>query len=790
MKGASLDIAPVQILIVEDEAAHVAAITRSLEESATRFEIRIAGSLRDCREAVSESPPDIVLVDLNLPDGRAVELLSAPPELNPFPILIMTSYGNETIAVEAIKSGALDYIVKSQGAFRDLPRTVERALREWRAIQERKRAEKALEEARKDWEAIFRAIPHPTVILDAEQRILAINQSLERRLASLGLEYENRRCWEIFHGPGRNGPPKGCPFSWMSRSAEDQIVEMEVEALGGVFLISCTPIFDSEGRLDRVIHIATEITERKKAEDALRESEKRLRSLYNETPIMLHSIDPDGRLERVNDYWLEVLGYERSEVLGRPWLELLDPESRAYYWREAMPRFLAEGTVKEAPYKVQCKDGHFIDVLLSASAERNEQGALVRSLAAMKDISNLRRAEEERRLAETQLRQAQKMEAIGTLAGGIAHDFNNILGIIIGYTEIARWSLPEGSRVKGQLDEVLKATDRAKELVQQILAFSRQGEQERKPVQISLIAREALKMLRATLPATIDIRWNLKGRATILGDPTHVHQVLMNLCTNAAHAMQDRGGLLEINLTDVSLSPESDMGHPDLQPGPYAMLTVRDTGHGIDPRIVDRIFDPFFTTKEAGVGTGLGLAVVHGIVKSHGGAIDVESELDRGTTFTILLPAVKGEGPSRKREVSLPRGHERVLVVDDEDNLANAMRQMLDSLGYEAVCRTSGVEALEAFRHQDASRPYDLVVTDMTMPAMTGVMLAKELLRIKPELPIILCTGFSQQNIAENAAKLGIRGFLAKPVTLKDLAVLARQVLDDARSIETDMVPS
>ena len=358
MKGASLDIAPVQILIVEDEAAHVAAITRSLEESATRFEIRIAGSLRDCREAVSESPPDIVLVDLNLPDGRAVELLSAPPELNPFPILIMTSYGNETIAVEAIKSGALDYIVKSQGAFRDLPRTVERALREWRAIQERKRAEKALEEARKDWEAIFRAIPHPTVILDAEQRILAINQSLERRLASLGLEYENRRCWEIFHGPGRNGPPKGCPFSWMSRSAEDQIVEMEVEALGGVFLISCTPIFDSEGRLDRVIHIATEITERKKAEDALRESEKRLRSLYNETPIMLHSIDPDGRLERVNDYWLEVLGYERSEVLGRPWLELLDPESRAYYWREAMPRFLAEGTVKEAPYKVQCKDGH------------------------------------------------------------------------------------------------------------------------------------------------------------------------------------------------------------------------------------------------------------------------------------------------------------------------------------------------------------------------------------------------------------------------------------------------
>src|SRR5208337_2053887 len=265
----------------------------------------------------------------------------------------------------------------------------------------------------------------------------------------------------------------------------------------------------------------------------------------------------------------------------------------------------------------------------------------------------------------------------------------NILGIIFGYTELARWSIPDNLPATKKLDEVLKAANRAKDLVQQILAFSRQGETEKKPVQMSLVFKEALKMLRATIPSTIDIRSDISSRSTVLGDPTQIHQVLMNLCTNAVHAMRDQGGTLEVTLADVFLEPKVGDRYSELQEGLHVQLIVKDTGHGIGPAIMDRIFDPFFTTKEAGVGTGLGLSVVHGIVKGHGGVIEVESEPGKGTMFKVLFPASESPGPSDAVEPSLPRGRERILVVDDEPGLATAMGDMLESLGYETLCRTS-----------------------------------------------------------------------------------------------------
>ena len=371
------------------------------------------------------------------------------------------------------------------------------------------------------------------------------------------------------------------------------------------------------------------------------------------------------------------------------------------------------------------------------------------------------------------------MESLGTLAGGIAHDFNNILGIIIGYTEMAQWDVGMGSPAGKSLREVLLAAGRAKSLVQQILAFSRKSEQEKKPVQVGLVVKEALQMLRASLPSTIDVRNELASDAFVLADPTQIHQVLMNLCANAANALQDDGGELRVSLTEVDLRPSGILPHADLQAGPYMQLTVHDTGHGIDAAILDRIFDPFFTTKGQGVGTGLGLSVVHGIVQSLGGAAEVQSTAGKGTTFQVLLPRIDAVQVMETVESApLPRGQERILVVDDEPALANVVQQMLEHLGYTVMCCGSGKEAMEAFVKQPKERPFQLVVTDMTMPYLTGIDLARELHTLEPKLPVILLTGFSTKVDAEKSKNLPIQGFLMKPVVMKDLAELVRKVLD------------
>ena len=330
---------------------------------------------------------------------------------------------------------------------------------------------------------------------------------------------------------------------------------------------------------------------------------------------------------------------------------------------------------------IQSTDGLRHNVIFHKASFFSPESGLGGLIGSILDVSKLKQAEEERRRAETQLRQAQKMEALGTLAGGIAHDFNNILGIIFGYTEIALWSIPDTLPAKEQLEEVLKAAKRAKELVRQILAFSRQGEKEKKPVQVTVsFPRGSLEDAEGDIPSSIDIRSDISSRSTVL-EPPQIHQILMNLCTNAVHAMHERGETLEVTLSDVFLKPKVGDCHSELQEGLHVQLTVKDTGHGIDPAIMDRIFDPFFTTKAPGVGTGLGLAVVHGIVKGHGGVVEVESEPGKGTTFRVLLPVIESPETLVAIEPSLPRGHERILVVDDEAGLATALVHMLEGWG-------------------------------------------------------------------------------------------------------------
>ncbi len=384
--------------------------------------------------------------------------------------------------------------------------------------------------------------------------------------------------------------------------------------------------------------------------------------------------------------------------------------------------------------------------------------------------AKLQRSEEERAKLEEQLRQSQKMEAIGTLAGGIAHDFNNILTAVFGYADLAMQYIPEENPAKAMVGEVLKASNRAKELVRQILAFSRKSSQDRCAIQLHLLVKETLKLLRASIPATIEIRQEISSESGyVTADPTQLHQVMMNLCTNAAQAMEEKGGVLAVLLTRVALRAEDLAGEPDLMPGPYLKLSVRDTGVGIAPEIMDKIFDPYFTTKSVGKGSGMGLAVVHGIVKKNGGMIRVHSQSGHGATFEVFLPvtmeAVEVD-PATDEAIPLGRGH--ILFVDDEETIASMAQGLLPTLGYTTTTLTDSSKALELFRSQPDQ--FDLVITDQTMPRMTGEQLACALITIRPDIPIILCTGYSPQIDGAKARAAGIKAFLMKPFEKKELA--------------------
>jgi signal transduction histidine kinase len=513
---------PLQLLLVEDDPAHAELIRRAFLLYDMQVHLTVVRSLREARVILTATVPDLAIIDLLLPDGRGLELLPGDENAASYPAVMMTSHGNEQAAVEAIKTGAVDYVVKSEATLADMPHIAERALRAWGHITERKRL-------------------------------------------------------------------------------------------------------------------------------------------------------------------------------------------------------------------------------------------------------------------EAQLRQAQKMEAMGTLAGGIAHDFNNILAAILGYTELALRAIHQDSVASHYLQEVHKAGQRAKTLVQQILTFSRRTEQTRTPVQLSRLLEEPLALLRASLPSTIAIRQHISQDAgTVLADPTQLHQVLLNLCANAEYAMRETGGLLEIRLEPVEVDEQVTAQHLELPAGPYVRITVTDTGHGMTSDVVDRIFEPFFTTKRPGEGTGMGLALVHGIVASHGGVVTVASVVGQGTTFTIYLPRIDDSvRDEAAQEGSLPTGAERVLFVDDEESLVSLGQEILMLLGYDVVVCTSSIEALEVFRM--APQRFDLVITDQTMPHMTGEELALELRRLRSDIPIILCTGFSHIMYAERAQELGIDAFLMKPLAMQDLAQVIQQVLAPRR---------
>ena len=510
-----------------------------------------------------------------------------------------------------------------------------------------------------------------------------------------------------------------------------------------------------------------QIVERKRGEEEC----VRLAQAIEQAAESVFITDSQWLFTYVNPAFEQMTGYVRDEVLGQSSTLLRSNALEPDYYNQ-IREIIDREQVWSGRLATRKKDGSFFETETTVSTVRDSKGAIANYVSIQRDITQELKLERE-------LRHSQKMEAIGTLAGGIAHDFNNILTAVIGFTEMAQMKLPKDNPAAYDLVRAQEASFRARDLVAKILTFSRQSEQKLHPIQVTPVLEEVLSLLRSTMPTTIEIQTHIATDSKediILADPIQIHQVLMNLGTNAAHAMRDQGGVLSVSLSEIRADAQLVALYPELKPGNYVRLTVGDTGHGMEKNVRVRIFDPYFTTKKIGEGTGMGLSVVQGIIKNLGGAISVYSEPGQGTTFHIFLPKAAGAAVDKVAAVDVPvHGTERILFVDDEEMLAELGQELLSSLGYQVTVALNSREALKLFL--STPQAFDLVITDMTMPGLTGKELAKELLAARPDLPIILCTGFSEHIDEEKAKESGICGYIMKPYAASSLNKTIRDVL-------------
>ena len=761
-----------------------------------------------------------------------------------------------------------------------------------RDITERQQAQEALRTLAAKWQATFDAVQNSVCILDTDWNIVQANQATATVLNIPLKSIIGRKCYELLHGTLE--PIESCPLRRLNSKSQRETEELK---LGDRWVeVAADPIVNAAGQLEGFVHIITDIDERKQAEEALKQNESTLQSIFKAAPTGIGMVR-NRMITQVNERLCEMIGYAPEELVNQN-ARILYPTDADYEYvgQEKYAQISARGT-GTVETRWQHKNGEIIDVLLSSTplnidnwsagvtftalditerkktenalrashemfltvldgidatiyvadmttyevlfmnkymqesfgqdftgqicwqAFRGEDkpcehcsndklldaqgkpagvyvwqdrnpitkkwyvnydraiewidGRVVRIQIAT-DISELKRL-------ESQLLQSQKLEAIGNLAGGIAHDFNNILSAVIGYAELSLADVDHGSAVEKNLREILRAGVRARDLVKHILTFARRSDDELKPVKVSTVAIEVLKLLRSTLPTSIAISAQINSDSLAMADPTQIHQIFMNLCTNAAHAMEAKGGTLTVSLSDVTFTGRDHDSALARIPGPYLKLMIADTGVGIPEAHLDSIFEPYFTTKSQGEGTGLGLSVVHGIVKGYDGEILVESNEGQGTVFTIFLPITGGtSADAPPLSLRLAQGHERVLFVDDELPICELGAQVLTRLGYEVTARTSSVEALALFRAKPDE--FDIVVTDMTMPNLTGDKLAAALIQTRPNIPIVLCTGYSRVMSEEKAAAIGIKAFAMKPLTIEDLSKTLRKVLDQAQT--------
>lgn len=516
-----------------------------------------------------------------------------------------------------------------------------------------------------------------------------------------------------------------------------------------------------------------EVKRRVDAENSAKEAQKFWKEIFEATGQMVVIIDKNYDIITGNRATVKTLGLPIKHIVGSKCYKVFQNNNAPELCLDNCPlrKVIEGGQYVTQQIETIINNKHY---LVSCTPVLDDSNQLDKIIHVSTDISKIRQLESE-------LHQAQKMESIGTLAGGIAHDFNNILSAILGYTDLVLHTLEDETPIQKDIQEIYNAGLRAKDLVNQILAFARQSNEQREPIQVGYIVKEVLKLIRSSIPTTIEIQQDIESCSFIEGNSTQIHQILMNLCTNAAHAMAERGGVLEITLKDIIIDSSVSRKGNNLRNKSYIMLTVSDTGAGIEPHIIDKICEPYFTTKNPGVGTGMGLSMVHGIVEAYSGEMVVESTLGKGSTFTIYLPIIDdSQSQKQNPQQQLHTGKERILFVDDELQIVKATSRLLRKLGYTVTTRENGFEALELFQAQP--NDYDLVISDITMPKMTGDELAKRLIQIRPDIPIILCTGYSQKISQEDVVLFGTKELLYKPITKENLAATVRQVLDKKKN--------
>ncbi len=536
--------------------------------------------------------------------------------------------------------------------------------------------------------------------------------------------------------------------------------------------------YNQDGEPVRSVGMILDITSRKVADKNLLLSEQKLAMHFMQTPLAVIEWNIDCKIRAWNPAAEAIFGYTQMEILGKH-ASVIIPEKHRKYIDAAWAELLEQKGGSRSTNKNLNKNGDELFCEWFNTSIVNETGDTIAVFSLVQNITSRRQAEIEKKKLTSRLQQAQKMESIGTLAGGIAHDFNNILVPIFGYLEMVIEEVPSSAR--DLLGEVYNGAQRARELVKQILTFSRQSDHELKPLNPHIVIREALRLLRSSIPSSIQINQNInKNCGMVMADPTHIHQIVMNLCTNAFHAMEETGGELNVFLSKIDFS-EIDLKDPGMSPGPHICLAVSDTGQGIERQILNQIFDPYFTTKKEGKGTGLGLSVIHGIVKDYKGHISVYSEPGKGTEFKIFLPTIQASNEAQKTKPDIPLqgGSESILMVDDEPVIVDLGKKILERLGYQVTVQSSSLDALELFRSKPDN--FDLVITDMAMPNMTGDKLAGLMIQIRSNIPVIMCTGFSETMTEQKAKDLGIKGFLMKPIVMQELSVKIREVLDESK---------
>jgi two-component system, cell cycle sensor histidine kinase and response regulator CckA len=647
--------------------------------------------------------------------------------------------------------------------------------------------------------------------LDLNYRVVASNKKAKK---IYGNDIVGKFCY--YAAAKRDKVCRKCPAKMVYNGCDSGRSEHQrTDASGKKFHIDhiATPIKNNDGQLIGCLVVILDITDRKLMETELKrhrnalekmisertkdlkESEEKYRRLYNESKkaeavycSLINSsadaiviYDLEGRTKYVSSAFTKLFGWSLDELKGKriDYVPEVELEKTIIHINNVIQRGISCQGFESKRYK---KDGRLLDVSISASGYTDHEGKLSGLLVILRDISLQKRL-------EAQVCHSQKMEAIGTLASGIAHDFNNILSIILGNSELALYGLPKSIPIYAFLEEIRIASLRAKDVVKQLLSFSRKSRENRHPINIVPVVAESLKLLRSSVPANIEFRQNiLRNSYTILAEPTQIHQIMINLCTNAVHAMEKTGGYLDITLENMEIYSENTELYPDLKTGKYLKLSIRDSGHGIAPGHLERIFEPYFTTKDIGKGSGMGLAVVHGIVKNHEGVIKVSSILDQGTTFDIYFPAIEArEKVQSDVKQNCPTGNESILIVDDDELILKMGKKILTCLGYRVETFTSPLNALEQF--MTAPERFDLVIADMAMPKMTGDKFIRELLKIKPDLPAIICTGYSDWLDENKALEIGIKSFLMKPIDMHKMAVAVKEALNYNKNYTEFLIP-